>query len=169
MNPGGWSLENPKLRNKDHPTPDGFLSTKTWDGGIGLTSLAFAFPRIRAAKDWAFVHSLDSVTHTIFIGSSTGTSVQSRFTRLGLKVDTSGNVSTTGWRNTIRKRWYSQQVYGLGAATFHNDPVSNTWLHNLRLGRIRHMLAALQLDSKTYPVRATLTTRRPEADGTCRR
>jgi len=91
MNPGGWSLENPKLRNKDHPTPDGFLSTKTRDGGIGLTSLAFAFPRIRAAKDWVFVHSLDSVTHTIFIGSSTGASVQSRFTRLGLKVDTSGS------------------------------------------------------------------------------
>ena len=38
-------------------TPDGFLYTKTRDGGIGIINLSQAIPRIRAAKDWALVHS----------------------------------------------------------------------------------------------------------------
>jgi len=38
-------------------TPDGFLDNKTRDGGIGIINLSQAIPRIRAAKDWALVHS----------------------------------------------------------------------------------------------------------------
>ena len=26
INPGGWSLENPKLRNKDHPNANGVIA-----------------------------------------------------------------------------------------------------------------------------------------------
>ena len=150
-------------------TPDGFLYTKTRDGGLGLTNLTLAVPRVRAAKDWALAHSSDKITHAISIGSSTGASLQSRFTKLALKVAASGDVSTTGWRSINRRKWYSQQVFGLGAAAFYDDPISNAWLHKLRLGRVRHTLAALQLRSNTYPTEAALARGRPEADGTCRR
>jgi len=132
-------------------TPDGFLYTKSRDGGIGLTCLGQAIPRIRAAKDWALIHSPDGVTRTISLGSSTGASLPYRLNKLGLKTDTAGNISASCWRNKIRKRWYAQQVYGLGAAAFHDDTISNVWLHKLKLGRIRHTLAALQLRSNTYP------------------
>ena len=129
---------------------------------------SLAIPHLRASNDWTLIHSRDWVTRAISIGSSTGASLQSCLTRFGLKVNTSGNISTAGWRNKVRRQWYSQQVYGLGAAAFHDDTISNTWLRNLELARIRHTLAALQLRSNTYLVRAALTRERPQADATCR-
>lgn len=163
-------------------TCNGLLYSGARDGGLGLMKLESVIPSVQARRYFRLLDSKDKVTRALMAAND----AESNFQRLWLEAGgglenmplrtngrgptLQGTLIPPDWRSVEKERWTSLRVQGVGAKSFSNDKISNSWLIDPWHKGLeeKHFIAALQLRSNTFPTRESSARGRINTPKGCR-
>uniref|UniRef100_H3ABZ5 ribonuclease H n=1 Tax=Latimeria chalumnae TaxID=7897 RepID=H3ABZ5_LATCH len=144
-------------------TADGLLYSAPKDGGLGIQKLESLIPHLIYNKLARFNKSEDNIIHTSADFNDIHIATEM------IKLISTGDANPwSHWRKQELARWKELRCQGIGVSYFEDDSVSNSWCTDLSKFKLKHLIAALQLRSNTYPTREFSARGRPTVPKMCR-
>uniref|UniRef100_H3ALG9 Reverse transcriptase domain-containing protein n=1 Tax=Latimeria chalumnae TaxID=7897 RepID=H3ALG9_LATCH len=137
-------------------TADGLLYSASKDGGLGVQKLESLIPNLAYNKLDRFNKSDERIIHASV--AFNGINITTEMT----------NLLCSGVKKQELARWKELRCQGIGVSYFEDDSVSNSWCTDLSRLKSKHLIAALQLRSNTYPTREFTARGRPTIPKMCR-
>uniref|UniRef100_H3ALL1 Reverse transcriptase domain-containing protein n=1 Tax=Latimeria chalumnae TaxID=7897 RepID=H3ALL1_LATCH len=137
-------------------TADGLLYSAPRDGGLGVQKLESLIPHLTYNKLARFNKSEDNIIHT-----------SAAFNDIHIATEMI-NLISSGGVNPWTHWWKELRCQGISVSHFKDDSVSNSWCTDLSKFKSKHLIAALQLRSNTYPTREFSARGRPTVPKMCR-